>query len=171
MPRLMLALIAAASSAVSAALVLQPASTPAQETKEDVRAADRAPVPYTPGMGDFMNILIQPRHAKLGAAGRDENWPLAGYALKEIKQSFARIAAVIPKWKDADVTEMIEAAMSQPITVLDFAIKAGEPRQFAEAYERFTAACNACHATTEHPFIVIKTTETSGFPNQEFKPK
>jgi hypothetical protein len=31
--------------------------------------------------------------------------------------------------------------------------------------------CNACHATTDHSFIVIKAPEASAFPNQEFAPK
>jgi hypothetical protein len=171
MRRFALALIAAAAPAVLAALIAGYGIGHAQEPKAQVRAADRPPVPYTPGLGDFMSILIQPRHAKIGAAGHEENWALAGYAVKEIKQSFTRIAAVVPKWQGADLAEMIEAAMGQPTTVLDFAIKAGEPRQFGEAYQRFTAACNGCHAMTGSPFIVIKTTQASGFPNQDFKPK
>ncbi len=162
-------LIAAAGLAALAPLVAGYSS--AQDAKEEVRAADRPPVPYAPGMGDFMSILIQPRHAKIGEAGHRENWAVAGYALKEIKQSFARIAAAIPQFQGAELAETIEAAMGQPTTVLDFAIKAGEPRQFNEAYARFTAACNACHATTGHPFIVIKTTQTSGVTNQDFAPK
>ena len=61
--------------------------------------------------------------------------------------------------------------MSQPLATLDFAIKAGEPRQFAESYGRLTAACNACHGTTDHSFVVIKAPDASPFPNQEFEPK
>ena len=60
---------------------------------------------------------------------------------------------------------------NQPITLVDFAIKLSEPRQFEEGYARLTAGCNACHATTDHPFVVIKAPETSAFPNQEFAPK
>jgi hypothetical protein len=33
-----------------------------------------------------------------------------------------------------------------------------------------TAGCNACHTTTDNPFIVIKAPESSSFPNQEFEP-
>jgi hypothetical protein len=58
-----------------------------------------------------------------------------------------------------------------PLTLTDFAIKASEPRQFAEAYARLTAGCNACHATTDHAFVVIKTPDASAFPDQEFTPK
>jgi hypothetical protein len=61
--------------------------------------------------------------------------------------------------------------MSQPLATLDFAIKAGEPRQFAESYGRLTAGCNACHGTTDHSFVVIKAPDASPFSNQEFEAK
>jgi hypothetical protein len=43
--------------------------------------------------------------------------------------------------------------------------------QFNEAYFRLTEACNACHVTTDHSFIVIKVPNASAFPNQEFELK
>ena len=119
-----------------------------------------------------MSILIQPRHVKLWLAGHQENWPLAGYALKEIKQSFARIAA-------GDSTTQRRASR-RPDRVgdggtrsdsIDFAIKAGEPRHFREQYGKLTAGCNACHVSTGHPYIVIKVPERTAFGNQEFEPK
>jgi hypothetical protein len=54
---------------------------------------------------------------------------------------------------------------------MDFAIKAGDPRQFGESYAKITAGCNLCHTTADHPYIVIKVPEASSFPNQEFAPK
>jgi hypothetical protein len=130
------------------------------------------PAPFNPQMSALMNMLIQPRHAKLGLAGKDENWPLAGYALKELKQGFLVSARAVPRWKGLPVPDLFDAAVSAPLALLDFAVKAGEPRQFGEAYARLTAGCNACHATTDHPFVVIKVPEnSSAFPNQDFAPK
>jgi hypothetical protein len=36
-----------------------------------------------------------------------------------------------------------------------------------------TTGCNACHATTDHAFIVIKAPDggAAAFPNQDFQPK
>ena len=134
--------------------------------------ADAEPAPFNPQMAALMSMLIQPRHAKLGLAGQVENWPLAGYALKELKQSFLVAARAVPRWKGLPVPDLFDAAVSQPISLLDFSIKAAEPRQFTEAYARLTAGCNACHATTDHPFVVIKVPENSAaFPNQDFAPK
>ena len=47
------------------------------------------PAPFNPQMAALMSMLIQPRHAKLGLAGKAENWPLAAYAFRELKQGFA----------------------------------------------------------------------------------
>ena len=55
------------------------------------------PVPYAMTMGDMMNTLVQPRHLKLGIAGHAGNWPLAAYALVEIRQTFAGIVKAQPK--------------------------------------------------------------------------
>jgi CubicO group peptidase (beta-lactamase class C family) len=129
------------------------------------------PAPFNPQMSALMNMLIQPRHAKLGLAGKEENWPLAGYALKELRQGFLVTARAVPRWKGLPVPDLFEAAIWAPLTLTDFAIKAAEPHQFVEAYARLTAACNACHATTDHAFVVIKAPDASAFPNQAFEPK
>ena len=124
--------------------------------QQEPRAADATPVPYNPTLGDLMNLLIQPRHVKLWLAGKQENWPLAGYALKEIRQSFVRIAAGVPHHNGAPMADLIETAMGEPMALIDFTIKAGEPRQFAEQYAKLTAGCNACHVSTGHPYIVSR---------------
>jgi hypothetical protein len=165
MQKTMLALTAAA--AVVALAVIADKSA-AQNPFGD---ADAEPAPFNPQMGALMGMLIAPRHAKVGLAGQAENWPLAGYALKELKQGFFVVAKAVPRWKGLPVPDLFDAAVSQPLAVLDFAIKAGEPRQFGEAYGKLTAGCNACHATTDHPFVVIKTPDASAFPNQDFQIK
>ena len=129
------------------------------------------PAPFNPQMAALMSMLIQPRHTKLGLAGKAENWPLAGYMLKELRQGFAVVSKAVPRFKGLPVPDLADAAMTQPLTLLDFAIKLGYQRQFDEAYESLTKGCNACHATTDHPFIVIKAPDASPFPDQDFAPK
>jgi hypothetical protein len=134
------------------------------------------PAPFQPHMGTLMGMLIQPRHAKLGLAGQAENWPLAAYALRELKQGFAVVAKAVPRFRGQPVAELVDGAVSHPLTLLDFAIKLRYPAQFNEAYGQLTAGCNACHATTGHPFVVIKVPEAgvpglSAFPDQDFVPK
>jgi hypothetical protein len=161
-PYLMLAALAAFAGTATFAV--------RSAAQDEPNPADAAPAPFSPNMGDLMNLLIQPRHAKLGLAGKAENWALAGYALKELQQGFGTIAKVIPRWKALPVPDLIDAALKQPFAVMDFAIKAGDERQFVESYDKVTAGCNACHSTAEQNFIVIKTPDASAFLNQEFSP-
>ena len=129
------------------------------------------PAPFNPQMAAMMSMLIQPRHAKLGLAGKAENWPLANYALRELKQGFLVNARAVPRWKGLPVPDLFEAAVDQPLRQIEAAIKLQYKAQFDEAFGRLTEGCNACHATTDHSYIVIKTPDASAFPNQDFDVK
>lgn len=142
----------------------QPAPAPAGS------AAPAGAVPYAMTLGDMMDTLIQPRHAKLGLAGKAQNWALAQYALVEIRQSFAGIVRAQPKFRGLPVGELVNAALSQPLDAVDAAIKAQDPQKFAAAYAQLTAGCNACHTAADHPYVVIKPVDGSAFPNQDFNP-
>jgi len=129
------------------------------------------PAPFNPQMAAMMSMLIQPRHAKLGLAGKAENWPLAAYALRELKQGFLVTARAVPRWKGLPVPDLFEAAVDQPLRQLEAAIKLQYKAQFDETFGRLNEGCNACHATTDHSYIVIKTPDASAFPNQDFDVK
>ncbi len=159
-PLAVLALIAVCGAAVAQNAQQPPPSPPAN-----------APVPYALSMGDMMNTLVQPRHAKLGLAGKAEAWAIAGYALTEIRQVFAGIVKAQPRFRGLPVGDLVEAALSQPESDLDTAIKQRDPQKFAEAYDRLTQGCNACHAAADHPYVVIKAPDASAFPNQDFSPR
>ena len=162
-------------AAVVAALIVSAALTAAAGGRAAAQSpfgdANAEPAPFNPQMAALMSMLIQPRHAKLGLAGKAQNWELAGYMLKELRQGFAVVSKAVPRWKGLPVPDLFDAAMSQPITLLDFAIKLRYQRQFDEAYDSLTKGCNACHGTTDHPFVVIKVPEASAFPNMNFEPK
>jgi hypothetical protein len=162
-------------AAVVAALIVSAALTAAAGGRAAAQSpfgdANAEPAPFNPQMAALMSMLIQPRHAKLGLAGEKENWPLAGYMLKELKQGFAVVSKAVPRWKGLPVPDLVDAAMTQPLTLLDIAVKLQFSRQFKEAYGRLTENCNACHGTTDHPFVVIKVPEASAFPNMNFEPK
>lgn len=130
-----------------------------------------ATAPYAMTLGDMMNTLIQPRHAKLGLAGKAQNWALAQYELVVIRQSFGGIVKAVPKFRGLPVGELVNAALSRPLDAVDAAIKAQDPQKFAAAYAQLTAGCNACHAAADHPYVVIKTPDASVFPNQDFAPR
>lgn len=160
-----------AALAALAAFTWPRGTTVAQEISTEPRAADQPPQPFNPQMGALMSMLIQPRHLKLWFAGKADNWPLASFAFKDMQAGFGVIGRAVPRYKGLPVPDLIDAAMKQNFALMDFAIKAGDQRQFRETFDKITASCNACHGSTENGFIVIKTPETNPFPNQEFEVK
>lgn len=134
-------------------------------------AANAAPAPYVLTFGDMMNTLIQPRHAKLGLAGRAQNWPLAEYGLVEIRRAFAAIVKAQPQFQGLPIGELVDAALKQPMDAVETAIQNRDAKQFAAAYAQLTAGCNACHTAADHPYVVIKAPDVSAFPNQDFAPR
>jgi CubicO group peptidase (beta-lactamase class C family) len=147
----------------------QTAHAPAQQPASPPLA--NAPVPYVMSMGDLMNTLIQPRHTKLGLAGRAENWALANYALSELRQVFERIGKAVPKFRGMPVPDLIDAALTAPLGAVEAAIRQKDPQKFAAAYDQVTQGCNACHIELDHPFVVIKTPDATVFPDQDFNPR
>ena len=137
-------LIAAAAVVGIVAIGIRPVLT-APNPNPDVRAADAEPQPFNPQMGALMNMIVQPRHAKLGLAGQAENWALATYYFKELKTGFGVVSRAIPRWKWLPVPDLIEASVESTFAVLDFAIKAGEP------YVIDALRCTECVGAEDEP--------------------
>jgi hypothetical protein len=49
--------------------------------------SDTGPPPYRPSLADLMNTTVQLRHVKLAFAGREKNWVLAAYELKQLSDA------------------------------------------------------------------------------------
>jgi hypothetical protein len=134
----------------------------------------QAPAPppqpsYRPGLGDLMTATVQPRHIKLGLAGREKNWTYADYELHELQEAFERAASVWPKWRNVPVAEMIQFNTKDPIAALDQAIKAKDAEKFAAAYKQLTEACDTCHQGAGRAMIVIHVPDAAAFPDQDFR--
>lgn len=126
--------------------------------------------PYVPGLVEFM-MTVQTHHAKLWLAGSARNWELADYQADELKELLEEIAKRVPKYRDVPVGQMIETTTMAPLGEIEAAIKARDSGRFAAAYDRLTAACNACHAAANRGFIVVQRPTASSFPNQSFAPR
>ena len=116
-----------------------------------------------------MTMAIQPRHTKLGLAGRQRNWPYAQYELSELRNAFARIARTIPTYRNFDMTAIIAAITTEPLKALDQAIQARDVRQFKIGYAALTDTCNACHLSQDHAAVVIRVPLTSPYADQDFR--
>jgi hypothetical protein len=125
---------------------------------------------YVPGLGEIM-AAQQMRHAKLWLAGRNRNWPLASYELDELREGFDDAAKFRPVHDNVPVAALIAQLTPEPLEDLSKAVAAHSPAQFAQSFDRLTAACNACHRAANHAFIVITRPAASAFSNQVFAPR
>ena len=68
---------------------------------------------YLPGLGDLMNTSMQLHHTKLWFAGHADNWELATYELKEIKETIEDIQNFSPDWQGIPVGTMVTTLESK----------------------------------------------------------
>jgi hypothetical protein len=124
---------------------------------------------YHPSLGDLMTMAVQPRHLKLGIAGKEKNWAYAKYELSELRNAFARVARTIPVYRNADLTALMNGLTTEPVKEVDEAIDAADAVKFKAAYAKLTNTCNACHLSQEHPMVVIRVPDAKAFPDQDFR--
>ena len=121
-------------------------------------------------LGDLMTAFVQPRHIKLGLAGGEQNWPYAAYELDQLRETFADVADVMPKYRDLSIPGLIKSTVKQPLAAVDRAIRAKDGNRFTGAYAQLTEACNACHQSYDRAVIVIQPPTVAAFPDQDFRP-
>jgi|ERR1700726_1477595 hypothetical protein len=139
------------------------------------RAAEEGHAPgaketYASGLGEIMS-LQQMRHLKLWLAGAAKNWPLADYELDELKEGFDDVIKFFPMKDDMPIGQLAGSTAVPVLPDLKRAIDARDGTKFAAAFDKLTAACNACHQATKHEFIVIQRPTSSPYSNQSFTPK
>jgi hypothetical protein len=134
-------------------------------------ALAQAPAPqpdYHPSLADIMTMAVQPRHAKLGIAGKTRNWAYLAYETSELRSAFARVARTVPTFRQQDMAAMIAAGVKDPIDAMEAAVKARDGQKFDAAYARTTEACNSCHIGMDKAYVVIRAPVGTGFPDQDF---
>ena len=150
-----------AVAALAFALVL-----PARAAEEGHGAKET----YASGLGEIMS-LQQMRHLKLWLAGAAKNWPLADYELDELKEGFDDVIKFFPVKDDMKIADMAGSTVMPVLPDVKSAIDARDGGKFAAAFDKLTAACNACHQAANHAFIVIQRPTTSPYTNQSYTPK
>ncbi len=146
------------AAAAVVCLALSGAPAPAQPAQPE----------YHPSLGDLMTMAVQPRHIKLGLAGRARNWGYLTYEASELRNAFNRVARTVPTYRNQDMAEMVAANIKDPLDHLDGAIKARDGRRFDTAYAEVTHACNSCHQGLGHPEVVIQLPQAGMYPDQSF---
>jgi hypothetical protein len=121
---------------------------------------------YHPSFGDLMTMAVQPRHIKLGMAGKARNWDYAAYEASELRNAFGRIGRTIPTYRKQALPDMFAQNILPSMDKLDAAIKAKDGKGFDAAYKEVTASCNNCHGALDHAFVVIREPTVSPYADQ-----
>jgi hypothetical protein len=103
------------------------------------------------------------------AKGNEGSKPYAAYELNQLRETFADLAEILPKYRDLSIPDMITSTVKEPLAALKRAIMAKDGNQFTAAYGQLTAACNACHQSYDRAVIVIQAPTGSTFPDQDFR--
>ncbi len=127
------------------------------------RLENKHPDTYIPGFGELMSH-VQSHHAKLWFAGSNENWKLAKFEVKELKEISADILKYQKDRKESHLIKMIYPALDS----VDLAIDQREVGLFKSNYTKLTNACNTCHINTKFKYITIRVPKKNSFENQRF---
>jgi hypothetical protein len=95
---------------------------------------------YKPGLGEFMTS-IQMHHAKLWFAGTNENWELANFETKELKETVEDIRRFQPERRES---KLITILLNEPLDSLSAAIQREDPVLFRRSFLTLTNTCNQC---------------------------
>lgn len=104
---------------------------------------------------------------KLALSLEAENSELAGFYLHELEELAEAVADDIPEYEGHRIGELVEAMLVPEIEALEERLAAGTGSASIEGLIR---ACNDCHATTDHGFIVIESTDANPYM-QDFAPR
>jgi hypothetical protein len=116
---------------------------------------------------------LQIRHARLWAAGENENWLLAHFQLAELNEALDDVvqengddAALQPQ----RLAVVLPAIMNPAIDQLRSAIDNGNRAEFEAAYDNLSGACSSCHQAADHGFLVIQRPKTPLLDNLKAAP-
>lgn len=127
---------------------------------------------YAPGLGEIMGQIAM-RHSKLWYAGTAQNWGLAAYQIKELKEGFDEAGELHPTLNHivGTLPVLFAGNMQKPLAHLEQAIKERNLVRFTQNYEALTKGCNTCHLATEFGFNKIKQPGFNPYSNQDFETK
>lgn len=119
-------------------------------------------------LGDVMTKLQ--RHSnKLWFAGQANNWPLAAFYVHELEETFEELTAHEIIDEGVNISILTTQMGLVPLKVVDDAVNQKDSSTFLSSYNNLISHCNACHQTSNHPFVVIKTPNNPALDNQEYE--
>ena len=116
--------------------------------------------------------MTQAQHhsQKLGYSIRAKNQPLADFYLDELREVLEHAADEIPEHDGYPIAQLIGEIALPGLEPVESAVARGKWELAWIEYGTMIDTCNACHAATEHEFLVVL--PAAGEPpfNQDFTP-
>jgi hypothetical protein len=125
-----------------------------------------------PELGQQM-LELQIRHDRLWWAGHSGNWTLAyfmvgelGEALRGIERTNGDAAELQPE----KLSEVMPSIMNPAIKDVQDALAKQDKAAFAQAYDKLSAACTACHQVAGNTFLIMQRPTTPLLDNLRYAP-
>ncbi|MFN3595655.1 MAG: hypothetical protein ACK41D_00110 [Rubricoccaceae bacterium] len=120
----------------------------------------------------LLQMLLLQRYAeKAHLAAEADNWPLAAFYAHEVEEAAERLAEGGYAHDELDLGPIARETALPPAERLLAAAEAADAPAFAEAFAGVVAGCNACHARTGHPYLVVQVPDgRAAYPSQRFTP-
>ena len=118
---------------------------------------------YRPGLGEIMSG-IQMHHAKLWYAGINENWALADYEIKEIKERLQTAKDIETNRTETGNIPMMDGILDS----MSIIIHQKNSMAFKKHFITLTNTCNACHRAVNFGFNIVTLPATLPVSNQLF---
>lgn len=129
------------------------------------------PVAEAPEIELAVIMLRNQTHAsKLWFAGQAGNWPLAGFYVRELGESYNEVAEGHIVEDGKDISAMMRTMFEPALKSVRSAVVAGEKIGFEAAYDTMIGQCNACHQAAGHGYVVLQRPAGPEFTNQRFEP-
>jgi hypothetical protein len=121
---------------------------------------------YRPGLGEIM-ASIQTHHAKLWFAGINQNWKLAEYEIKELKERFQNAQDIETNRIETGDLPMVNPSLDSMLIT----IQQKNLQGFQNVFQSLTNSCNNCHKAVKFEFNVVTIPTAPPVTNQDFKIK
>jgi len=130
------------------------------------------PAPVAPRVSEPELALLMSRQQvwmdKLGAAILAENRDLMDFYAHELEESTGGIIANVETYDGFKIADLTRSILIPDLERLVTAIDEAPISDVKRAYSRLVQSCNACHAATDHGFILITETRGESGWNQAF---
>lgn len=122
----------------------------------------------TPSLSSIM-VQVQDHAARLWASSQAGNWAYAEHSIDELDELTGAAQRHHALYDGHRLGDLFASFRKLQLASLRDAVAKKDPAAFDKAYTGLIAACNACHAQSDHSYVAIITPTAPPATNQNFK--